>query len=102
MTTEPWRRVINCADHDANPYHVYAGATHVATIAQHDGAEDSAELIVAAPQTAAAARAMLAALRDAEKILAQLDAAGQPVHIELRETRAAIAQADAAGITAKG
>lgn len=50
----------------------------------------------------AIADAMLAALKDAEKILAQLREAGQPVQIELQGARNAIAAAEAAGVTSKG
>lgn len=55
--------------------------------------EDHAKLIAAAP-------AMLAALKDNEKILAQLREAGYAVQIELYDTRAAIAAAEAADVAA--
>ena len=48
----------------------------------------------------AAADAMLVALKDAEKILAQLREAGHSVQIELHDARAAIAAAEAAGVAA--
>jgi hypothetical protein len=46
----------------------------------------------------AAADVMLAALKDAEKILAQLREADYSVQIELHDARAAIAAAEASGI----
>lgn len=55
--------------------------------------EEHARLIAAAP-------ALLAALKDAEKILAQLREAGYSVQIELQDARAAIAAAEAAGVAA--